>query len=65
MILRAIAPKEYSDRWICPANPPYPYRAAVSPSIEISGSLPTTTSATARPEPQAMVQPSVPWPVFR
>ena len=30
-----------------------------------SGRRPDTMSAIARPEPQPMVQPSVPWPVFR
>jgi hypothetical protein len=29
------------------------------------GFSPETISATSRPEPQAMVQPSVPWPVFK
>jgi hypothetical protein len=31
----------------------------------ISGTRPDTISAIARPEPQPMVQPSVPCPVFR
>src|SRR2546427_971277 len=39
--------------------------AAPRKSKSTAGCLPLTRSASAMPEPQAWVQPSVPWPVFR
>ena len=42
-----------------------PYRLRSRSDVSISGVLPEMRSASTRPEPAAMVQPSVPWPVLR
>src|SRR5215472_2780719 len=41
-----------------------PYRSMPNPSRSISGRRPETMSATARPQPQACVQPFDPWPTL-
>ena len=42
-----------------------PYRLRPRSAVSMSGVFPATRSASSWPEPAAMVQPSVPWPVLR
>ena len=49
----------------CTTAGPRVQRGRAGKAKSISGTRPATISAMARPEPQPMVQPRVPWPVFR
>ena len=63
--LRDVEPKEFTARAGMIAACYRAYLDRLSSWISISASLPLTMSAVTRPDPHAMVQPSVPWPVLR